>query len=39
MNLLEFKNDAIMQTDLCIADFEMLFWTLWTCANHSESFV
>ena len=34
------KSDAIMQqTNLCIADFEMLFWTLWTCANHSESFV
>ena len=28
-----------MHTNLCSGDFEMLFWTLWTCANHSESFV
>ena len=32
------KNDAIMRTNLCSAEFEM-FWTLWTCGNHSESFV
>jgi len=28
-----------MQTSLCSADFEMLNWTLWTRANHSQSFV
>jgi len=41
MNLLEFVNSfipksvAIMQTDLCSADSEMLFTTLRTCVNHS----
>jgi len=33
------QSDAIMQTNLCSPDIEMLFWTLRTCANHSESFV
>jgi len=28
-----------MQTNLCSADFEMLFLRLRTCANHSKSFV
>ena len=28
-----------MQTKPFSAEFEMLFWTLRTCANHSESFV
>jgi len=27
-----------MQISLCSVDFEMLFWTPWTCANHSENF-
>ena len=41
-NLLEFvevsflKSVAIMQTNLCIADLEMLFTTLRTCANHTS---
>jgi len=30
------KSVAIMQTDLCIADLEMLFTTLRTCANHTS---
>jgi len=33
------SGDAIMQTNPFSAEFEMLFWTLRTCANHSESFV
>ena len=33
------KYDAIMQVNLCRSDFNMLFWMLWTCAKHSESFV
>jgi len=33
------KSDAIMQTDLCIADLEMLFTTLGIFANHSASLV
>ena len=28
---------APVQTNLRSADSEMLFWTLWSCANHSES--
>ena len=28
-----------MQTDLWSVNVEMLFWMLWTCGNHSESFV
>jgi len=30
------KSVAIMQTNLCIADLEMLFTTLRTCANHTS---
>jgi len=43
MNLLEFvkilffKSVAIMQTNLCSADFEMLFWTLWTWRNTAKA--
>jgi len=42
MNLLEFvksfipKSVAIMQTDLCSAELEMLFTMLRTCANHTS---
>ena len=35
--LLFFKSVAIMQTNLCSADFEMLFWTLWTWRNTAKA--
>jgi len=36
LNVLFLKSIAIMQTNLCIADLEMLFTTLRTCANHTS---
>jgi len=36
LNVLFLKSIAIMQTNLCIADLEMLFTTLRTCVNHTS---
>ena len=37
LNVLFLKSIAIMQTNLCIADLEMLFTTLRTCVNCSSA--